>query len=677
MGRTWEKLTPMQKALYRQLYKKSFYDFVKDFWECWDPSPLVDGFLVQFYCETFQYYCKTWVGYTEKQIRVPDKYKDYHIVDCRAGKRNLNINVPPRHSKSAIFNVAGPVWLWLSYPIKAASISHTFGLSKDMNSKRQKLINSEKFQFFFGNDFHLISNTADVLKDDRGGELYSKNRDSMTGFGCDLAIVDDVTNAEQARKDKQEMANAWSFFQNTLPSRINDIKTGIIINIQQRLAPNDITGHIMNDTKLKDTYLFITLPAIFEEDTILVCPISGDILAFKAGDPLWPERFGNYDALRFQVGEGVFQTQYLQKPVASDRTIVKPYMLNEVAAVDAPDIDQADMVYASHDFPVKDKETSDFLGSVLAYRIGPNLYIKDCLEKKMAFVESIGYAESLNGFYAGIIQIIEDKANGSPIIQQLHEKIAGVQPFQPGTKSKTQRLESATIYMPNVYFVKTEYNKMTGEYTLSGPLENLKRRLLNFPFVEHDDIVDAFTQLLLFVFMDRQFMVYGRTFNEFNLVDYKKQDGEYSAIFFNKDGDLWKVCDVAIRYGLNTKMIVKRETLFRASPEEGLKQLKEFAPDQNLFIDASAISSFYGSYNEGLAIEHYEVDNFELSVNNLNMAFGKKDVLVEKQCKATKADIESFKYDKNKQGDNFTFKTEQDGFVACLRVAMKYFALAV
>ena len=79
--------------------------------------------------------------------------------------------------------------------------------------------------------------------------------------------------------------------------------------------------------------------------------------------------------------------------------------------------------------------------------------------------------------------------------------------------------------MPNVYFVKTEYNKMTGEYTLSEPLENLKRRLLNFPFVEHDDIVDAFTQLLLFVFMDRQFMVYGRTFNEFNLIDYKKQDG--------------------------------------------------------------------------------------------------------------------------------------------------------
>lgn len=676
MDRSWQKLTGVQKLLYRELYKKSFYDFVRDFWECWDPAPFVDGFLVQYYCEVFQYYCRKWVPYQPLKITIPEEYKDYKVIDCRVGKRNLNINMPPRHTKSAIFNVAGPVWLWLTTPIKAASISHTFGLSKDMNSKRQKLINSEKFQFFFGEDFTLISNTVDALKDNRGGELYSKNRDSLTGYGFDLGIVDDITNAEQARKDKQEMANAWSFFQNTLPSRINDVNTGVIINIQQRLAPNDVTGHIMNDPKLKDTYFFIVLPAIFEENTVLVCPISGDILAYKAGDPLWPERFGNYDALRFQVGEGVFQTQYLQKPIASDRTVIKPYMIQEKDFTMAPEIGQADMIYASHDFPVKDKETSDFLGSILAYRIGPNLYIKDCLEKKMAFIESIEYAQSLDNFYTGIIQIIEDKANGSPIIQQLHEKIAGVQPFNPGTKSKMQRLESATIYMQNVIFVKSQYNPLTQEYTLSEPLENLKRRLLSFPFVEHDDIVDAFTQLLLYVFMDRQFMVYGRTFNEFNMIDYEKSGKEYSAIFFNKDADLWKVCEVVVRYGEDSKLLITREWMFRASPEEGLKNLKKFAPDQNLFIDASAVPSFYGTFTDGLMIEHYAIDNFELSVNNLNLAFGKKQVLIDRSCKAMCADIEGFKYDKMKD-ENFKFKTEQDGFVSCIRVAMKYYSVGV
>lgn len=676
MSRDFLKLTPIQKLLYKELYKKSFYDFVKDFWECWDPSPLIDGYLIQYYCETFQYYCKSWIPYTSIDIEIPEEYKGYKIIDCRIDKRNLNINVPPRHSKSAIFNVAGPVWVWLTYPIKAASISHTFGLSKDMNSKRQKLINSEKFKFFFEKEFSLISNTVDTLKDNRGGELYSKNRDSMTGFGCDLAIVDDATNAEQARKDKQEMANAWSFFQNTLPSRINDINTGIIINIQQRLAPNDITGHIMNDAKLKDSYLFITLPAIFSEDTLLICPISGDLIAYHKGDSLWPERFGNYDSLRFQVGEAIFQTQYLQHPIASDRTIIKPNMLITKDAPEVPEILQADMIYASHDFPVKDKETSDFLGSILAYRVGPTLYIYDCLEKKMAFVESINYTESLSNAYNGIIQIIEDKANGSPIIQQLNEKIAGIQAFNPGTKSKVQRLESSTVYLNNVVFVKQNYNAMTGEYTLSEPLINLTQRLLNFPFVEHDDIVDAFTQLLMFVFLDRQYMVYGRAFNEYNFTDYKPAENDYKTIFFNKDGDIWKACEVVVQYGIESKLILTRETLFRASIENGLKELKSFAPDQNLFIDTSPVATFYGGFTNGLSIEHYGVDNFEQSVNNLNLGFGKKLVLINRDCKITRADIEAFKYDKMST-EAFKFKTELDGMVSCLRIAMKYFSVSV
>ena len=38
----------IQRILYRELYKKSFYDFVKDFWSSADPSKLVDGKLIQY-----------------------------------------------------------------------------------------------------------------------------------------------------------------------------------------------------------------------------------------------------------------------------------------------------------------------------------------------------------------------------------------------------------------------------------------------------------------------------------------------------------------------------------------------------------------------------------------------------------------------------------------------------
>ena len=51
-------MTDLEIFLYKNLYKKSFYEFVKAFWECADPNKFVDGKLIQFYCEIFQYMCR-------------------------------------------------------------------------------------------------------------------------------------------------------------------------------------------------------------------------------------------------------------------------------------------------------------------------------------------------------------------------------------------------------------------------------------------------------------------------------------------------------------------------------------------------------------------------------------------------------------------------------------------
>ena len=667
-------MTELQRRLYRELYRKSFYDFVKAFWNTAEPAKFIDGKLIQCYCEIFQYMCKDWIGYDEIEINVPKKTKDNEIIDIRQGKRNLCLIVPPRHTKSLIFNVFGPVWLWLSHPIKAVSISHTGALAGKMNVGRYNIINSEKFKFFFP-EISIVTNTKSAITDNRGGELYSQNRDAMTGYGGDVIINDDLTNAEAARRDQAEMAAAWSYYQNTMPSRINDLNKCIIMNIQQRLAPNDIAGHIMSDPKLCESYVFITLPAIFSKDTYVVCPISGTIIEFKKGSYLWPERFGDYSTIRYQVGESIFETQYLQNPIASDRTVIKPDMLCLKDLPDTPGIENAEIIYSSHDFPVKDKDSSDYLGSALAYRVGSKLYIVDSLEKRLAFVKSVNYVKTLNDLYPGIIQIIEDKANGSPILQQLQDEVPGMQAFQPGTASKTQRLESASLYMTsgNVILVKTEFNKQTQQWELSDALTNLYKRLLAFPFVEHDDIVDAFSMLILFVFMDRRYMVYGRAFDEKNFVNVENFSNlNYNTIFFNKEGDNWKALDIAIQYGENTRLIVKKETFFKASVEEGLKKLRKFAPNKRLFIDCSATEALRGMVTKDVTVERYEIDDFDKSIAQTNLAFSKNLILLDNKCVLTKADIENFKFSKSKD-ETVKYVTTKDGFVACIRLALHYY----
>ena len=203
----------------------------------------------------------------------------------------------------------------------------------------------------------------------------------------------------------------------------------------------------------------------------------------------------------------------------------------------------------------------------------------------------------------------------------------------------------------------------------------MKNRLLNFPLVEHDDIVDSFDMMILFVFMDRRYMVYGRSFNEQNILSFNQLNNfklDYSTIFFNKEGDIWKALDIAIQYGEETKLIVKNEIRFKSSVEEGLNKLKEFGKDKKVFIDCSASEALQGMYTGSNFIERYTIDDFDKSIAQLNLAFAKKRVLISNTCNLTKGDIENFKFTKSKD-ENVKYITTKDGFIACLRIAMQYY----
>lgn len=77
-------------------------------------------------------------------------------------------------------------------------------------------------------------------------------------------------------------------------------------------------------------------------------------------------------------------------------------------------------------------------------------------------------------------------------------------------------------------------------------------------------------------------------------------------------------------------------------------------------------------YAGNIVFEGYTIQDFDQSVVDLNLAFSRKVVLLTKECHLIKSDIETFKFAKTKT-DESKYITDKDGFVACLRVAMKYF----
>ena len=88
-----------------------------------------------------------------------------------------------------------------------------------------------------------------------------------------------------------------------------------------------------------------------------------------------------------------------------------------------------------------------------------------------------------------------------------------------------------------------------------------------------------------------------------------------------------------------------------------------------MFIDSS-VEPIGNIYTDDLIVEKYNIYDFEASVNELNLALANQKVLLDTHCRLTKGDLENFKYDKK---DTRKFRTDRDGFVACLRTAMTYY----
>ena len=75
-----------------------------------------------------------------------------------------------------------------------------------------------------------------------GGLRYSTSVGGpFTGRGSDFIIIDDPLKPEQALSDR-ERVNANNWFSNTVRTRLDDQRTGVIIIIMQRLHMDDLVG---------------------------------------------------------------------------------------------------------------------------------------------------------------------------------------------------------------------------------------------------------------------------------------------------------------------------------------------------------------------------------------------------------------------------------------------------
>jgi hypothetical protein len=97
-----------------------------------------------------------------------------------------------------------------------------------------------------------------------GGRLSTSLGGPITGCGADFIIIDDPTKSREAASQLvRDGEKEWLL--NTAMTRLNDLATGRIILIMQRLHDDDLVGELQRRGGWKE----LRLPAIAEMDELI------------------------------------------------------------------------------------------------------------------------------------------------------------------------------------------------------------------------------------------------------------------------------------------------------------------------------------------------------------------------------------------------------------------------
>lgn len=475
------------------------YAFLKGAWKYIDPSPWKDGWPIEAVAE--------------------------HLQAVADGEiKRLLINIPPRCGKSSLCSVAFPAWVW-AQPFESPtagpgvpflSASYDIRLSLRDNVKCRRLIESPWYQKLWGDRFQLTTdqNTKSRFANDRKGErLITSIGSGVTGEGGNIILIDDPNAANEVDSEATiEATIEW--WDGTMSTRHNDPTTGAFIVIQQRLAMNDLSGHILEQDIGEWTHLM--LPMRYEPERSFTTVIGWKDPREEPGELLLPERFPE------EVVRGLERSlatrapgQLQQRPIAAGGEIIKREWWQPWDEAEFPPMD---FILASLDTAYTEKEENDFsaltvwgvfstdphavasrtidtdgrpvYSAVVHAETAPKVMLMHAWQQRLELhklVEEVG--KTCRKLHVDKL-IIEDKAAGHSVSQELRRLYGGenfgVQLVNPGRQDKRARVFAVQhlfaeemIYAPD---------KKWADLVITTCEE--------FPRGVHDDLVDSTSQAL-------------------------------------------------------------------------------------------------------------------------------------------------------------------------------------
>jgi predicted phage terminase large subunit-like protein len=405
-------------------------------------------------------------------------------------KKRVIINIAPRMGKSEFSSYLFPAYFLGKFPEKKIIMgTHTASLSEDFGRRVRNLIESDEYQDLFP-DTRVAEDqkAAGKWSTGAGGQYYAAGvGGALAGRGADLFVIDDP-HSEQDVKSNSRLSfdTAWSWFQTGPLQRL--MPGGAIIVIMTRWSLVDLTGRLIDyQTKNPDAdqWEIVELPAILEKENE-----DGSITEKS----LWPEQWP-LEALKGKkagMDPRFWNAQYMQQPTAESSAVISRRHWRIWPHDDPP---QCEYMIQSWDTAFETKNNSDYSACTtwgIFYNeeenSTPQLILLDAFKDRMAFPELKQVALKHYKDWEPDAFIVEKKAAGAPLIQELRAVGIPVQEFSPSRgNDKLVRVNaiadlftSGKVWAPDTRWAREVIEELAA-----------------FPVGEHDDFVDTTSQALL------------------------------------------------------------------------------------------------------------------------------------------------------------------------------------
>ena len=462
---------------------------------------------------------------------------DAALVDVDAGRCDrLIITMPPQEGKTTRVKV-GVLWMLLrNKRRRIAAVSYGKDLAVEFGRDVRSWITTStgvdgaaNLGIRIARDNGSVSSWT--LEGHRGGLRSVGLGGGITGRPADVLVIDDpIKNREEADSEVYR-AKVQRYWTSTLSTRL--APGAPVIIILTRWHEDDLAGWLL---KRPDGHRFrvLNIPAQADHD-----PAKGetDILGREPGEYMASARIdertgqprtpADWEQIKVQAGSQDWEALYQGNPSPPEGNIVHrdwwKYYTSPLWVVrddGAHIVTEYDAMLLSWDMAFKDTDSSDYVVGSVWMRRGARAYLLDQVRARMSFVETRRRFKSLAAKWPqAIVKLVEDKANGTAVINSLELTVGGIIPEDPGTKGKPARLkavspfiEAGNVWLPDPAMLSPE----TGE-PWAPWVDGFVEEHAAFPSGRHDDQVDAASQALNRLLL--QPLLTGETWDEDDLDD--------------------------------------------------------------------------------------------------------------------------------------------------------------